>query len=118
MTHRYVRDGITPHPYETFKAKDMFLWYKQTLETMGKVVFEKLPDDLPTEAEFEKKFCLEHGIKSNIAFPLWTGKDSPDGCIGFVFLREKRTWLPQCIERIHFIDSKRPMLKSKSSRSF
>ncbi len=103
LTHRYVRDGMAPHPHETFKVKDMFLWFKQTLEMMGKVVFENLPDDLPAEAQFEKEFCIEHGIKSNIAFPLWTGEDSPDGYINFVFLREKRTWLPQCIERIHFI---------------
>ncbi|MHC4771116.1 MAG: sigma 54-interacting transcriptional regulator [Planctomycetota bacterium] len=103
LTHRYVRDGIAPHPLETFNVKDMFLWYKQTLETMGKVVFENLPDDLPAEAEFEKKFCIEHGIKSNIVFPLWIGEDSPDGYIGFTFLREKSTWLPQCIERVHFI---------------
>ncbi|MHC4760748.1 MAG: sigma-54 interaction domain-containing protein, partial [Planctomycetota bacterium] len=26
-----------------------------------------------------------------------------DGFISFIFLQEKRTWLPQCIERIHFV---------------
>ncbi|MHC4772638.1 MAG: sigma 54-interacting transcriptional regulator [Planctomycetota bacterium] len=103
LTHRYIRDGIAPHPHEAFNANDMSLWFKKALETMGVVVFENLPDDLPEEAEFEKKFCLEHGIKSNIAFPLWTGEDDADGYIGFTFLRERRTWLPQCIERIHFI---------------
>ncbi|MFZ9033381.1 MAG: sigma 54-interacting transcriptional regulator [Anaerohalosphaeraceae bacterium] len=103
LTHRYVAEGIAPHPFETLNAKDMSLWYKKTLETMGVVVFENLPDDLPSEAKFERKHCIEQGIKSNIALPLWTGQDEPDGYIGFVFLREKRTWLPQCIERIHFI---------------
>jgi formate hydrogenlyase transcriptional activator len=103
LTHRYVADGIAPHPFETINAKDMFLWYKQTLEKKGVVVFENLPDDLPAEAKFEKEFSIEHGIKSNIAFPLWTGNDTLDGYIAFVFLHEKRTWLPQCIERVHFI---------------
>jgi transcriptional regulator with GAF, ATPase, and Fis domain len=103
LTHRYVADGSAPHPFETLNANDMSLWYKKTLETMGVVVFEDLPDDLPAEAEFERKHCIAQGIKSNIALPLWTGQDEPDGYIGFVFLRERRTWLPQCIERIHFI---------------
>jgi formate hydrogenlyase transcriptional activator len=103
ITHRYVRPGIPPHPHEKVKMGEMFLWYKQTLETMGVVVTEDLPDGLPAEAEFERQFCIEHKIKSNIAFPLWTGKDEPDGYIGFVFIRHKRAWPPQCIERVHYI---------------
>ncbi|MHC4258029.1 MAG: sigma-54 interaction domain-containing protein, partial [Planctomycetota bacterium] len=38
-----------------------------------------------------------------IIFPLWIGNDTLDGFISFIFLQEKRTWLPQCIERIHFV---------------
>jgi transcriptional regulator with GAF, ATPase, and Fis domain len=103
ITHRYVRPGIPPHPLKSVKTDRMFLWYKQTLESKGLIVFENLPENLPPEAEFERKFCIQHGIKSTIAFPLWTGQDEPDGYIGFVFLREKKSWLPKCIDRVHFI---------------
>ena len=50
LTHRYVREGIEPHTHKSFKTEDLFLWYKQALETMGVVVFEDLPEDLPPEA--------------------------------------------------------------------
>lgn len=103
LTHRYVADGVAAHPLETFKPDEMFIWYQKALETKGVVVFENLPEDLPAKAEFERRFCLEHRIKSTIGLPLWTGEDTPDGYIGFVFLQDKRSWLPQCIERIHFM---------------
>ena len=102
LTHRYVAEGSAPHPLETFNDKDMFM-VKETLNKKEALVFENLPDDLPAEAKFEKKYCIENGIKSNIIFPLWIGNDTLDGFISFIFLQEKRTWLPQCIERIHFV---------------
>jgi formate hydrogenlyase transcriptional activator len=103
LTHSYVRDDIPPFPHQSLELDNTFLWYKQTLQTKGMVVFEELPDDLPAEAVFERQHCIEHGIKSNIALPLWTGKDEPDGVIGFVFIRKKKAWAPQCIQRVQFI---------------
>ncbi len=103
LTHRYVRPGMPPHPRTSIEPEKRFLWYQQTLETMGMVVSEDLPGDLPEEASFERQFCIEHGIKSNIAFPLSTGTDKPDGVIGFAFIRNKRAWPPQCIQRVRFI---------------
>ncbi|MHC4997974.1 MAG: sigma-54-dependent Fis family transcriptional regulator, partial [Planctomycetota bacterium] len=102
LTHRYVTEGSAPHQLDTFNDKDMFM-IKETLKKKEALVFENLPDDLPVEAKFEKKYCIENGIKSNIIFPLWIGNDTLDGFISFIFLQEKRTWLPQCIERIHFV---------------
>ena len=103
LTHCYVRPGIPPHPYTSIELKKRFLWYQQTLDTMGMVVSEDLPADLPEEAKFEKQFCIEHGIQSNIAFPLWTGTGKADGVISFAFIRNKRAWPPQCIHRVQFI---------------
>lgn len=103
LTHRYLRDGIAPHPHEVIDVENMFLWYKQALETRGVAAMENLPEELPDEAAFERQFCVEQGIKSSIGIPLWTGKDEPDGYIGFVFIRHNRVWLPQCSERVHLI---------------
>jgi formate hydrogenlyase transcriptional activator len=103
LTHSYVRDDSPPFPHKSLELDKTFLWYKQTLQTMGMIVFENLPDDLPAEAAIERQHCIEHGIKSNIALPLWTGKDEPDGVIGFVFTRMKKAWAPQCIQRVQFI---------------
>ena len=103
LTHGYVRPGIPPHPKNTFEIDKTFYWYKKTLLTRGLVVFENLPEDLPEEADSEKQFCIEHGVKSNIAFPLWTGSDQPDGVIGFAFIRNKQAWQNQCIQRVQFI---------------
>ena len=102
-THSYISPNIPPFPYDSVELEKTFLWFKQTLQTKGMIVFEDLPGDLPEEAGFERTHCIKYGVKSNIALPLWTGKDEPDGVIGFVCLRNKKAWPTECIQRVQFI---------------
>jgi transcriptional regulator with GAF, ATPase, and Fis domain len=67
------------------------------------VVLENLPDNLPQDAESERQFCINQGLKSNISVPLLSEKAHPEGVIAFDYMRHKRGWPSQCIHRIQFI---------------
>ena len=103
ITHSYIAPGIKPLPFTSVGPDERLLWYEKTLQNGEMVAFENLPDDLPEEAIAERQICIEQGTKSHISIPLSISKASPKGVIGFTYMRRRRTWPIQCIQRVQFV---------------
>jgi len=103
ITHSYVAPGAELLPPTAASQDHRLLWYTETLRNGQMVVLENLPDDLPKEALVERRFCIEHGIKSHICIPLSMGKGLPKGAIGFSYLHGRQTWPMQWLQRVRFV---------------
>ena len=69
VTHSYAVAGCEPFPLGPL-ADDRLPWFIGQFRR-GKPVFVRcLPEDLPPEAEKERRYCIAQGIKSNVAIPL------------------------------------------------
>jgi transcriptional regulator with GAF, ATPase, and Fis domain len=103
VTYSYIAPGGKPMPSITITEAKRFLWYTETLRSGEMVVLEHLPDDLPKDALFERRFCIEQGIKSHICIPLSMGKTLPKGAIGFAYTHGRRTWPMPWLQRVRFV---------------
>jgi formate hydrogenlyase transcriptional activator len=103
VTYSYIAPGGKPLPCTTITESRRHLWYTEALRNGEMVVLESLPDDLPKEALAEKRFCIEQGLKSYICIPLSMGKALPIGAIGFSYMRRRRTFAMQWLQRVRFV---------------
>jgi len=103
VTHCFMRPGIKPLPFTSLQLKAHPLWYTQTLQNKQMVVMEHLPDDLPEGATSERQLCIDQELKSNISVPLLSEKAHPEGVIAFGFMRRRKKWHSQCIQRVQYI---------------
>lgn len=101
VTHSYAVAGCEPFPVGAF-AEDQLPWLIGQLRS-GKSVFMRcLPDDLPREAEVERRYCTAQGIKSNVAIPLKAG-GLILGALTFSFLKRHCPWSAEVIARLQLI---------------
>jgi transcriptional regulator with GAF, ATPase, and Fis domain len=103
VSHYYIAPGGKPLPSKTITEGQRLLWYAEAIKNKDIVVLENLPDDLPKEAVAERQYCIEQGLKSDIAIPLSMGKTSPKGIIGFGYLHDRQSWSMPWLQRIQFI---------------
>ena len=101
VTHSYAVPGCEPFPLDA-TADEVLPWYIAQIRC-GKTVFvRRVPEDLPPEADKERRYCEAHGIKSNIAIPLKAG-GAVLGAITFAFLRQRCVWPNEIIFRLQLI---------------
>ncbi len=101
VTHAYAVAGCEPYPLGPL-ADDWLPWFVGQIRG-GKTVFLKhLPEDLPPEAEQEKRYCLAHGLQSNVTIPLRAGGAIVGG-LTFAFLKRRCEWPPEVIARLQLI---------------
>ncbi len=87
VTHSYAVPGCQPFPLGAL-ADERLPWYLGQFRS-GKPVFARcLPEDLPAEAEKERRYCVAQGIKSNVAIPLKAG-GAILGALTFSFLKQR-----------------------------
>ncbi len=101
VTHSYAVPGCEPFPLGSL-ADDRLPWFLGQFRC-GKPVFAKcLPEDLPPEAEKERRYCVAHGIRSNIALPLKAG-GAVLGALTFAFLKRRCEWPAEVVARLQMI---------------
>lgn len=101
VTHSYAVPGCAPFPLGSI-ADELLPWFIGQFRS-GKTVFlRRVPDDLPPEAEVERRYCQAHGIQSNVAIPLKAG-GSVLGAITFAFLERRCEWPANFISRLQII---------------
>ncbi|NLX97178.1 MAG: sigma 54-interacting transcriptional regulator [Rhodopirellula sp.] len=101
VIHSYAVPGIEPFAVGPL-ADDWLPWYVNQFRN-GKAVFlKRLPDDLPPEAKEEKRYCLTHGIKSNVTVPL-TARGTVLGALTFGFLQRHCDWPEVVVSRLQLI---------------
>jgi formate hydrogenlyase transcriptional activator len=100
-THSYAVPDCEPFPSGPV-ADHQLPWYIGRMRC-GRTVFARcIPEDLPPEADKERRYCEAHGIKSNVAVPLKAG-GSVLGAITFAFLKRRCEWSTEILPRLQLI---------------
>ena len=99
LTHSWVRPGL--RAAELYEPMDSFKFYLDQLRHNHIVVITSV-QDLPPEAEYERQYCLSHGLKSHVGVPLIVGGDFL-GAIGFAFLQSEHRWSQDMLGRLQLI---------------
>lgn len=99
VTHFFVKPGIK-HPPETITSKAQ-PWLTKTILNCEIAKTERI-DDLPDQAEREKKFLLKQDVKSAIAIPLIVGKE-PIGALTFSTVSRNRSWPDEEVKQLKLI---------------
>ncbi len=101
VTHSYAVPGVEPFALGPL-ADGWLPWYVGQFRHGNTVFVRRLPDDLPPEAEKEKRYCLAHGIKSNVTVPLMA-RGTVLGALTFGFLKGRCQWPDAVISRLRLI---------------
>jgi PAS domain S-box-containing protein len=78
---------------------DALPWYAARLRRAEVVKQERLPDNLPAEADAERQFCVRYGMRSNLSIPLAAG-GSLLGALGISSFRTQRSWPEELVQRL------------------
>lgn len=90
-------------PYPLGPVPDNHLpWYLARLRRGEMVFVRRVPDDLPPEAEQERRYCERVGQKSNISIPLKAG-GKVLGAITFAFMRHVCPWPDSIVVRLQML---------------
>ncbi|MCI0663006.1 MAG: PAS domain S-box protein [Acidobacteria bacterium] len=99
-THSSVVPGIDPFPQSI--DRKMFPWYTGQILSESKVVLSRIPDELPAEANAEREYCLQAGLKSNLSIPLLI-RGSSIGVLVFCSFRSYRVWTQDLVSRLQLV---------------
>ncbi len=93
----YELPGIPPSPRVILE---------QTFPSFAKLLVKgdafRMPEDLPPEAEAEREYSNEVGLKSNLTIPL-KSMGTVVGGIGFAMFRYHRHWSDELVQRLSLI---------------
>jgi len=95
----YYVEGVEAGPVSI--SKDQLPWYLAQLAKGKMVVFNRL-EDLPAEAEAERRLCLAKSMKSLVAIPMVIG-DRILGSCALVAMRAERVWPNDLVQRMRLI---------------
>jgi PAS domain S-box-containing protein len=99
VTHSYAIPGFTPFPHADLAV--IFPWLAARIRHGDVVRLPRLPEDLPPEADSERQFCLQSGLRSYLAIPFNVG-ESILGGIGFESYHKETDW-SEDLERLTLI---------------
>jgi formate hydrogenlyase transcriptional activator len=100
VIHSFTVPGFEPFVVPSVPF-DLLPWYFRQLRAGSTVLFDCL-EDLPSEAEKERQFCIAQGIKSHVAIPLKAG-GSVLGTINFSSFHHVGYWDQSIIPRVQMI---------------
>ncbi len=96
VTHTYSKPGVRLLSSAMLNIE--IPWYVKKIKK-GEIVSVPVIDDLPKEAEVDKKWLIQHNTISNLLIPLNVGQ-SPLGLMGLATTRETRYWPSDLIQRL------------------
>ncbi len=100
VLHCYTAPGIAPFPRVIVDGK--LPWYAGKIRHGEIVRFSRLPDQLPEEAIAEREYCLQNGVKSNLAIPL-RAAGTLNWVITFATMHKHREWPDALVQRLWLI---------------
>jgi len=95
----YYLEGVEPGPVSI--SKDQLPWYIAQL-AQGKLVMINRVEDLPAEAEAERRLCLAKSMKSILSIPMVIGQRTLGSCV-LVAMRAERIWPVDLVQRTRLI---------------
>jgi PAS domain S-box-containing protein len=95
----YHLEGVEPAP--VYVSTDQLPWYLAQLNQGKSVVINRV-EDLPAEAEKERRLCLAKSMKSLISIPVVSGRRTLGSC-ALVSVRAERIWPEDLVQRIRLI---------------
>lgn len=99
IAYAWTREGVDPIP-ATFEARE-FPWIEWRLRHGHAVCFSRL-DELPGEAEADRRSLTRLGTRSFVAVPLVVG-GAAVGVVAFATLRAERDWPGELIQRLRLL---------------
>jgi formate hydrogenlyase transcriptional activator len=100
ITYSTVAPEIDPFPKSI--DRNAFPWYTQQILSEINVVLSRIPDDLPAEANEEREYCLEKGLKSSLSIPL-SIRGSSIGVLVFCAFQSFRIWPKELVARLQVV---------------
>lgn len=98
-THELCAEGVSPQKKELQRLPAAMLPWSTAKLQRGEVIFINDVDQMPDEAEAERKLLKRKGIKSVLAFPIFIG-DVLKGFIGFENVRNTSCWTSDDLEHL------------------
>ena len=95
----YHLEEVEPGPVSI--SKDQLPWYIAQL-AQGKLVVINRVEDLPAEAEAERRLCLAKSMKSLVSIPMVIGQRTLGSCV-LVAMRAERIWPVDLVQRTRLI---------------
>jgi PAS domain S-box-containing protein len=95
----YNREGVEPAPVSL--SKDQLPWYMAQL-TQGKMVVVNRLEDLPDDAEAERRLCRAKSMKSIFSVPMVMGQKTMGSC-ALVAVRAERIWPEELVHRMRLV---------------
>jgi formate hydrogenlyase transcriptional activator len=95
----YHMEGVEPAPASLLN--DQLPWYMAQL-AQGKLVVINRLEDLPAEAQAERRLCLAKGMKSVLSIPMVSERGILGSC-ALVAVRAERTWPEDLVKRLQLI---------------
>ena len=100
LTHTYPSAHIDPWS-EGMSWTD-YDWFREKVLSGEVISMAELPDDLPLEAEAERRRCLSQNTRSGICMPFKVG-DKVMGAFSFTCHRRSRTWPEELVKRLRLV---------------
>jgi PAS domain S-box-containing protein len=95
----YNREGVEPAPVSL--SKDQLPWYMAQL-AQGKMVVVNRLEDLPDDAEAERRLCRAKSMKSIFSVPMVMGQKTMGSC-ALVAVRAERIWPEELVHRMRLV---------------
>jgi len=95
----YHLEGVEPAPVSL--SQDQLSWYISQLR-QGKLVVINGLEDLPADADAERRLCLAKSMKSILSVPMVDGWKTLGSCV-LVSVRAERIWPADLVQRMRLI---------------
>jgi formate hydrogenlyase transcriptional activator len=95
----YHLEGVEPAPVSL--SQDQLPWYISQLR-QGKLVVINGLEDLPADANAERRLCLAKSMKSILSVPMVDGLKTLGSCV-LVSVRAERIWPADLVQRMRLI---------------
>jgi len=96
-----AREGVTPLPLGHDLSRAL-PWYAGEVVAGRRIVLPRLPEGLPPEAEAERRYSAEVGMRGNLTLPIAIGKTVRFAIAAGAF-REPRPWSEEMIARLKLV---------------
>ena len=106
----YHLEGVEPAPVSL--SQDQLPWYISQL-MQGKLVVINRPEDLPADAEAERRLCLAKSMKSILSVPMVSRRRTLGSCV-LVAVRAERIWPTDLVQPVRSLASTRKKLCAKA----
>jgi formate hydrogenlyase transcriptional activator len=102
ITNSCARPGVPTNAGQELSA--VLPWWTERLRQGHRMAFNFISDELPPEAEAERRFVADAGIRSHTVLPL-VGGDEVIGALGVATFEAPREWSPTFLKRLELLAS-------------